>query len=91
MHIAPTTSVKPNAVTNQDHNQPPAKAALALLATRTDMADEPFGKLVSLFARGQDIPSAPSDQNTGLAADSNTGDATNTGGAYVRNGDCTQI
>ena len=35
---------------------PPAKAARNLLETRSDLANQPFGKLVELFARGQAIP-----------------------------------
>jgi hypothetical protein len=74
MHITPAISTPPNVVTNQDQNQPPAKAARALLQSRTDLTDEPFGKLVSLFARGQDIPPASSDQNATATSDQNVGD-----------------
>lgn len=38
---------------------PPAKAARELLATREDLAQQPFGRLVSKIARGQDIPEPP--------------------------------
>lgn len=40
-----------------DH-QPPAQAARAALADRPDLAGKPFGKIVSLFARGLDLPPA---------------------------------
>ena len=59
MHVAPMNSIQPNAVTNQNQKQPPAQAARDLLPSRADLASEPFGKLVSLFARGQAIPPAP--------------------------------
>jgi hypothetical protein len=40
-----------------DH-QPPAQAARAALADRPALAGKPFGKIVSLFARGLDLPPA---------------------------------
>jgi len=40
-----------------DH-QPPAQAARAALADRPDLAGKPFGQIVSLFARGLDLPAA---------------------------------
>lgn len=64
MHVVPTTSMPSNTVSNQDHNQSPASIARGLLQDRADLASEPFGKLVSLVARGLDIPSAPTDPNT---------------------------
>ena len=83
MHVAPVTSIPANAVTNQAHKQPPAQAARDLLQSRTDLSSEPFGKLVSLFARGQDIPSAPTDPNSADVTSPSTSDTTNsnTGGA----------
>ena len=38
-------------------HEPPAKAARAALESRPDLADQPFGRLVSLFARGEPLPS----------------------------------
>jgi hypothetical protein len=43
---------------------PPAKAARNLLETRSDLANQPFGKLVELFARGQPIPPQGSSETT---------------------------
>jgi hypothetical protein len=83
MHIAPATSIPSNIVTNQSQKQPPAQAARDLLQSRVDLASEPFGKLVSLFARGEQIPPAPTDPNAGSATNPSAGDTTNlsTGGA----------
>ena len=83
MHIAPTTSIPANAVTNQAHKQPPAQAARDLLESRSDLANEPFGQLVSLFARGQDVPPAPTGPNSTDVTGPSTNDTTNsnTGGA----------
>jgi hypothetical protein len=77
MHVAPINAIQPNAVTNQNQKQPPAQAARDLLQSRTDLADEPFGKLVSLFARGQPIPSAPINPNTTGATNLSSSDTTN--------------
>jgi hypothetical protein len=38
-------------------HQSPAQQARDLLPTRDGLADQPFGKLVSMFARGEAIPS----------------------------------
>ena len=38
---------------------PPAKVARELLASRDDLAGQPFGRLVSRIARGQEIPEPP--------------------------------
>ena len=38
---------------------PPAQAAREALSAQPDLAGLPFGKLVSTFARGQPLPSAP--------------------------------
>jgi hypothetical protein len=38
---------------------PPAQAAREALSAQPDLAGLPFGKLVSAFARGQPLPSAP--------------------------------
>ena len=83
MHIAPTTSIPANAVTNQAHKQPPAQAARDLLQSRTDLASEPFGQLVSLFARGQDVPPAPANPNSADVTSPSASDTTNSsiGGA----------
>jgi hypothetical protein len=64
MHIMPVTPALPNAVSKRDPNQPPAQAARDLLQTRDDLSEQPFGKLVSLFARCQTVPPAPTEQNT---------------------------
>jgi hypothetical protein len=64
MHIMPVTPALPNAVSKRDPNQPPAQAARDLLQTRDDLSEQPFGKLVSLFARGQTVPPSPTEQNT---------------------------
>jgi hypothetical protein len=77
MHVAPTTSISSSAVTNQNQKQPPAQAARDLLQTRSDLTSEPFGKLVSLFARGQDIPSAPTGSNTAGASNPSASDTAN--------------
>ncbi len=45
-------------------HEPPAKAARAALATRPDLADQPFGRLVSLFAQGEPLPSAAPSEPT---------------------------
>jgi len=39
---------------------PPAQAARAALENRSDLADRPFGAIVSLFARHEELP-APAD------------------------------
>ena len=44
-----------------DSKIPPAKAALDALETRPDLKDRPFGELVSLFARGKELPAPPPD------------------------------
>jgi hypothetical protein len=74
MHVAPTTSIPSNIVTNQGQKQPPAQAARDLLQSRSDLASEQFGKLVSLFARGQEIPSAPT---AASASNPSAGETTN--------------
>jgi hypothetical protein len=56
MHVAATSSIPSNVVTNQNQKQPPAQAARDLLQGRADLTGEPFGKLVSIFARGLEIP-----------------------------------
>ena len=83
MHIASTTSIPANTVTSQHHQQPPAQAARDLLESRANLANEPFGKLVSLFARGWDIPPTPSDSNSADVTSPRARDTTNsnTGGA----------
>jgi hypothetical protein len=64
MHIIPVTPALPNAVSKHGQNPPPAQAARDLLQTRDDLGEQPFGKLVSLFARGQTVPPSPTEQNT---------------------------
>jgi hypothetical protein len=43
---------------HQPEKQPPARAARELLSIQSEVADQPFGKLVSMFARGEQAPSA---------------------------------
>ena len=51
--------MKINASIPHTHHSP-AKAARDLLAARTDLATQPFGQLVSKFARGEQIaPATP--------------------------------
>ena len=38
---------------------PPAQAARALIETRSDLANVPFGSIVSLLARHEPVPAAP--------------------------------
>ena len=38
---------------------PPAQAARALIETRSDLANVPFGSIVSLLARHEAVPAAP--------------------------------
>ena len=40
-------------------HQSPAKAARELLANRPDLADKPFGQIVSKIARGEEIAEPP--------------------------------
>jgi hypothetical protein len=56
MKINPAAS---QALAKHQPHQPPAQAARNLLATREDLAERPFGRLVSVIARGQEIPAAP--------------------------------
>jgi len=39
-----------------EHHLPPAKAARAALQDRPDLAGRPFGAIVSLFARHEELP-----------------------------------
>jgi hypothetical protein len=81
MHVSLSNSIHPNALTNQNQRQPPAKAARELLQSRPDLVSEPFGKLVSLFAQGQPVPPAPTDSNSATTTDPNAGDtSSNTAG-----------
>jgi hypothetical protein len=58
MNIPSIATLPPTA---QSHTSP-ARAARELLDTRSDLADQPFGRLVSAFARGQTVPpQAPSE------------------------------
>ncbi len=41
---------------------PPSRAARAALIERPDLADRPFGSIVSLFARGEELPLAEAEQ-----------------------------
>ena len=51
-------SVPPPNSHRPETHEPPAKAARAALKDRPDLADQPFGRLVSLFARGEPLPAA---------------------------------
>ena len=44
----------------QGDRQPPSQAARAALSDRPDLASKPFGQIVSLIARHQDLPPAES-------------------------------
>jgi hypothetical protein len=55
MKVHPAVS---NAIANSTSN--PARAAREAIATNADLADQPFGKLVSLFARGLPVGDAQS-------------------------------
>jgi hypothetical protein len=43
---------------------PPAQAARAALESRPDLADRPFGAIVSLFARHEELPAAADASST---------------------------
>jgi hypothetical protein len=58
MHITPPTSTSSGQSMGIDHKQSPAKMVREQLATRTDLTDQPFGNLVSLIARGLELPAA---------------------------------
>jgi hypothetical protein len=45
--------------TSATNRVPPAQAAREALSAQPDLAGLPFGKLVSAFARGLPLPSAP--------------------------------
>ena len=65
MHIH---SIGSGVVGNSTDKQPPAQAARAAISGQPDLGDQPFGKLVSDFARGiapptvttPDSPTSPS-------------------------------
>ena len=67
----------------------PAQSAQAALANRTDLANKPFGSIVSLFARGLPLPSmetasdvtSPAVDTTNSDTASDTGAPTNTSSA----------
>jgi hypothetical protein len=60
MHIQPPGF----SVANVSDRQPPAQAAQAAIAVQSDLADQPFGKLVSDFARGIPLPSSATSDST---------------------------
>jgi hypothetical protein len=64
MNIHPTASV---VVAKSHSKQPPAQAAQAAIADQPDLANQPFGKLVSDFARGVPLPSASTPENSTTA------------------------
>lgn len=50
----------PRAIAASTTNRvPPAQAAREVISAQPDLAGLPFGKLVSTFARGLPLPSAP--------------------------------
>lgn len=49
-----------SAVHRHEPDQSPAKAARSALEDRQDLQDHPFGRLVSLIARGQPLPASQS-------------------------------
>ncbi len=52
VEVAPQSHVPPAHV-------PPAQAARAAFAARADLADRPFGAIVSMFARHMELPASP--------------------------------
>lgn len=56
MKVHPSLSA---AVANQTTKLPPAQAARAALVDHPELGNQPFGKLVSAFARGMPLPPAP--------------------------------
>ena len=56
MHINPH---EPSSMQPLELRQSPAQAARVAIADRPDLAEQPFGQLVSLIARGEAIPAAP--------------------------------
>jgi hypothetical protein len=48
------------AIANQTTKTPPAQAARAALADDVGLGNQPFGKLVSAFARGVQLPPSSS-------------------------------
>jgi hypothetical protein len=61
MKIYPEASA---AVTSSTPKQPPAQAARDAIASRPDLDNQPFGKLVSLFARDLPLPTMFGDATT---------------------------
>ena len=55
---APETAAAPFASHVAGEHVPPAQAARAALEGRPDLAGRPFGAIVSLLARHQDLPPA---------------------------------
>jgi len=51
------------AIANAPRKQPPAQAARAAVTEQPDLANQPFGKLVSDFARGIPLPSTLTPDN----------------------------
>jgi hypothetical protein len=52
-----------NSTLSHAHHSP-AKAARELLQSRPDLAEQPFGQLVSKLARGEEIAPAPTTPDT---------------------------
>ena len=73
---APSPHARPNAMAAEkakvsfaselgdatSEHTPPSRAARAALTERPDLADRPFGSIVSLFARCEELPSAEAEQ-----------------------------
>jgi len=51
-------------VHRHEPNSSPAKAVRSALEDRSDLQDQPFGRLVSLFARNQALPPVQSSTAT---------------------------
>jgi hypothetical protein len=64
MNIHSTVSA---AIANAPNKQPSAKAARAAIADQPELANQPFGKLVSDFAREIPLPSASTPDNSTTA------------------------
>jgi hypothetical protein len=54
-----------SAVHRHEPNLSPAKAARSALENRSDLEDQPFGRLVSLIARGKPLPPSQSSYPSG--------------------------
>lgn len=64
-----TQMMQADDVTAEHTGKSPAQAARALIDERPDLADQPFGHVVSMLARGQTVPAAASPPPAEEAAD----------------------